>query len=322
MQRLAEFRALSAYLGRVIVISAPANHAPDRLDWTRWIANTVNRFEKFERPPPAKVTLLDVRGTKVEPIFGVALEFSRLDLQTLDPISLFSESLLGVLHITHGTWLFTLSSWVESLKQIASAKFRGTISTFLNEQFQIWCQLMLQSSISEFFVLPDSGTKFANAADMCKNWADRAVRSRTLPEHKLGGWCAAIMQVFGKQDRQCEAQMIREILTLTPRDWCGDPEWHRGAISRINLTVENIEEVWISIPNAGLTLDLFDRLKSLGLSKNAKLFAPSTVVGWHPIRDFMLCANRIERRIFIYMDSSECLQFLLFDQTIVQESHL
>jgi hypothetical protein len=111
------------------------------------------------------------------------------------------------------------------------------------------------------------------------------------------------------------------LVSLDPTDWCGDPDWEQDIAEIFEHFGPKIEQLWISLPSAGMVSDIAARLSRIGLYSGTNVVAPSVILGWHPLRDlFLFLGGSQPVRLFVYMDSQERLQFIAVEE--VQEDLL
>ena len=315
MQSGVEPQSLSIAIGRVSLVSVPHDSMPQKLDWHRWVQNMSVRFEHFERPGPRRIFLLDdgeggASGAK--PVSSLPL--ARENLQSIDLLNMAGSWPETTLALTHGSWKFSLSSWLESYKQICAAKFVKDVGTLLQEQIALWVELSGKLHDDSYFVLSDQGSRFVNVSEICQSWLNRIIRSRVVPEPRTGAWASGAFVVHAPGEGLGRKIRLQRILVVEPSGWCGNPKWHEAFQTDLAKYLMKATECWISAPTCVLTLDIDFRL--LRLRGGAwTLCAPSTVTGWHPLRDFMTflsCAK--DGSIFVYLDVHERLQFVVIEE--------
>jgi hypothetical protein len=291
------------------VASSPKLYSPEGLNWDQWVTNTALKYEKFEGYAPDRIQILESLGRKTKLSGSMGAELVRQEIESIDPISIFDNSNNSTLTLTYGAWSFSISSWIESLRKVSHAKFYNEIFTFLDRQFQNWIHLSQSVHDDSLFIVSDGGIKFINANDACSSWIKRINRSGVISEQSTGAWCSAMVTTHNKADHLGRTLKLNRSAILGVKDWCGNPNWENLPPDLLPTDPSAINELWVSIPYAGLTLEIVSRLKSLGIKENVTIIAPSTVVGWHPVRDLIMCANRVGKRLFIAMDANEFLHF-------------
>lgn len=314
MPQSAELQALTVKIGRIVVISSPVDQAPSSLDWQRWVRNTALRFERFESRSPGRVVLLDHLDQQSDMQKSFETEIFRQDLLAADPMAILSERTGGHLLLMRGGVQFAASAWVESLRHLTQAKYADVLSKFLDQQFSDWRELASDVRDDSLFVLSDLGNKFVNASEHCQGWVQRIVRSRLVNENKKGSWAAGVMRVYDDLDQEGMKLRLQRLAVLSSIDWCGDPEWQHSIQGALDTVVSQTDELWVSVPYAGLALDIADRLKIVGLPASTRLRSPSAVLGWHPMRDFLLfLKSPAKRRLLVLVDSLERVQIFYVD---------
>ncbi len=317
MQSGAEPQSLSVRIGQVVVISSPEDHAPTKLDWGRWVANTALRFEQFETPAPRRIFLLDRHEAKMDRMSPESLQYARQDMATANILELFSSWSDGTLALLCGSFHYTMSSWLESVRQIALASYGSGISGLLQRQLDGWRELSLAHRDDSLFVLSDAGLRFQNASEHCDAWTKRVIRSRVVPEAKGGSWAAGVMRIHSVGDGLGRLVRIHRLIALDPTEWCGDPEWELRLEKTFEFWASRIGQLWVSLPAAGMIADVAARISRLGMKPNIRLCAPSVVLGWHPMRDLYLFFGASQPvRLFVYMDSQERLQFIIVEEIL------
>lgn len=321
MQSGAEPLSLTVRLGQVVVASAPDEHAPTKLDWGRWVANTAVRFEQFETPSPRRIFLLDRSEAKIDRISTDSLQYARQDMGTADILELLASWSEGTLALLCGSFHFTMSSWLESMRQVALASYGSGISNLLQQQLDRWREISSTHRDDSLFVLSDSGVRFLNASEHCDAWTKRLVRSRVVPEAKGDSWAAGVLRVHASGDGLGRLVRLHRLITLDPTEWCGDPEWETRVAKVFEAWSTRIEQIWISLPAAGMVSDVAARMNRVGIQLSVEVNAPSVVLGWHPIRDLFLFLGGVRPvRLFIYMDSHERLQFIVVEELFEEKS--
>lgn len=313
----AEPLSLSVRLGKVIIASSPAEHAPSKLDWSRWVENTALRYEQFETPAPRRVFLLDRSESRIERISTGSLQYARQDMGTANILELLAGWSEGALALLCGPFHYTMSSWLESMRQIALATYGASVGALLQRQLDYWREVSSHHRDDSFFVLSDASLRFQNAAMQCDTWMKRLIRSRVVSEARHDSWAAGIMRVYSASDGLGRQIRIHRLISLDPTDWCGDPDWELEVAEAFQSIGGKIEQLWVSVPAAGMVSDIAARMTRIGVNAKADLIAPSVILGWHPLRDaFLFLGATKPFRLLIYMDSQERLQFIAAEEVI------
>ena len=314
MQTGADPQSLSVSIGRAAMVALPREHMPQKLDWERWVLNMSVRFEHFERPAPRRIFLLDhgERDPKVGTQVG-SLTQTRDNLQSIDLFSVVGSWSETTLALTHGEWHFGISSWLESYRHVCVANFAKDVGNLLQEQIGLWHQISEKLKDDSLFLLSDSGSRFVNVSEFCHSWLERVIRSRVVPEPKAGAWAAGAFLIHAPGEGLGRKIRLHRVLVLEPSAWCGDPSWHLAFQAELAPYIASVEECWVSMPSATLTLDIESRLQLLRESP-WQLKAPSSVTGWHPLRDFVTFMSiGTFGAMFVYMDGFERLHFLIIE---------
>lgn len=311
----AEPLSLSVRLGQVIIASAPEDYAPAKLDWGRWVINTALRHEQFESPSPRRVFLLDRSDSKIDRISTGALQYARQDMATANILELLAGWTEGTLALLCGAFQFTMSPWLESIRQVALASYGAGIGALLQRQLDCWREVSSDHRDDSHFILSDANLRFQNASLHCDAWTKRLIRSRVVSEVRGGSWATGILRVHAPGDGQGRQVRIHRLISLDPTEWCGDPEWELEIAELFQTLGPNAEQLWISVPAAGMVADIAARMARIGLNSNIQVIAPSVILGWHPLRDMFLFLGATKPvRLLVYMDSQERLQFIAIEE--------
>lgn len=317
----AEPLSFSVRLGQVIIASAPEDHAPMKLDWGRWVINTALRYEQFETPSPRRIFLLDRSESRIERMSTGTLQYARQDMATANILELLASWSEGTLALLCGPFQTTSSSWLESMRQVALASYGSGIGALLQRQLDCWREVSSVHRDDSHFVLSDASLRFLNASQQCDTWTKRLVRSRVVSEARGGSWAAGILRVHAAGDGLGRQIRVHRLVSLDPTDWCGDPDWELTIADTFKQFGRKIDQLWISVPSAGMVSDIAARMSRIGVYIGSNVIASSVILGWHPLRDLYLFLGGSQPvRLLVYMDSQERLQFIAVEEAV--EEHL
>lgn len=314
----AEPLSFTVRLGEVIIASSPEDHAPVKLDWGRWVSNTALRYEQFETPSPRRIFLLDRSESRIERMSTGALQYARQDMATANILELLSSWSEGTLALLCGSFRTTRSSWLESMSHIALASYGAGIGGLLQRQLDSWREVSLAHRDDSQFILSDASLRFLNASQQCDAWTKRLVRSRVVSEARGASWAAGILRVHAAGDGLGRQVRVHRLVSLDPTDWCGDPDWDLDIADTFKQFGLKIDQLWISVPSAGMVSDIASRMARVGIYTGTNVIASSVILGWHPLRDvYLFLGGNQPVRLLVYMDSQERLQFIAVEE--VQE---
>jgi hypothetical protein len=292
------------------IISAPVDVAPSKLKWSSWVDNTIIHFKKFEPVDFKSVVVLTNgdRTTSIREFSGSKVYRRSFDeMESLDDIIGQDSS---VLVVSYGDWPRSSTSWLDSLNRVGTTAYKAQRDDHLNQQFLQWCSIQDRLTSHVGYTIADFGSRFCDADDVCKKWRVRLARSKHIPEPAVPSWFAGTLVMSQAEIPQGDNVMVDHI-KIAPIDWCGDPNWD----SRIQDIISRIESdttsMWISAPFVGMTLDIIHRLRSRFPERAFDFVSPSSVLGFHPIRDrFLYLGTARTNSFFLYFDSQDVLNFV------------
>ena len=217
--------SLSTKIGRPVIISSPEDPGLSRLDWSRWVSNMFVHFSQFSAPAPRKVFLIENEMSKSNERRSAPIEHVRQEMQSVDMMNLLGSITESTLLLIHGQWNYSLSSWIESLNAVAHATYSPEINTFYESQIDLWKKLEPEFSNDELYLINDTGNRFANASEICRNWFKRVLRSRVVIEARQRGWTSCVMSISPNSMESHATQRIHRLVTLDTSNWCGEPNW-------------------------------------------------------------------------------------------------
>ena len=110
-----------------------------------------------------------------------------------------------------------------------------------------------------------------------------------------------------------EGLRLHRLAVLEPDQWCDSPIIKEEILCDIKAPAD-CPEIWISAPSLGLSLWIADQQESLKTSL-PKLRMPSSILGWHSVRDSISFLSEAPSKSMLYMvDRQSRLHVLMKEQ--------
>lgn len=150
---------LQVRLGKVGLISMPADNVPRRVDWGHWIdcVSVGSKISKNRIESEPRVILSPDHPESKDNISIVSLQ-GRNGLEDVDPLRMITDIVEATKFLFVGTWNRPTPSWFSSIQAVFAAKYAGISSQVLADQSKYWgfCAERLEKSGS-FLVNDDVG---------------------------------------------------------------------------------------------------------------------------------------------------------------------
>ena len=303
-------------LGHVKLLSMPVDYVPRRIDWAKWvdcISIGARVFGERIGVVPRISISPDHQESKDNTNFVAIQKQSGLD--EVDIVKLFADAGEGSRFVFIGSWAQPTTSWIHSSQAVFSAKYSSLMSDVLASQLKHWSPMAERQEKGGTFLVTDDVGRLSSLATLCKAWRVRQLRLGLVTEAKLLSWFAATVDIHTGMSSEGEGVRLHRLAVLEPDQWCDSPRIRDEILREIQVPT-NCPEIWVSAPSLGLSLWIADQQESLQTSI-PKLRMPSSVLGWHPVRDSISFLAEAPSKSILYMvDRHSRLQVLMKEQDV------
>jgi hypothetical protein len=297
-------------LGRISMVSMPSDYVPRRLDWAKWVdceASSIkvgiDAISSFPR-----VCMSPDHEEEKDNVAIMSLPSQR-DLEHVDPMKILSEVSENTRILFVGSWFRSTPSWAQSVQAIRASQFGDDYPKVLQAQLASW--LPISESLSRganFLVLDDVG-RFSALSTLAKSWITRQQKVGASQEVKSKSWFACSIDLLTPVTVGGTSVKLHRLAVINPEDWCGAPFPEEKILAAIKSNLD-CKQLWISSPGLGLSLWLA-QLRGISVSQLQNVLIPSSMLGWHPLRDAMaFLAEAPSRSILLLVDRHSRLQVL------------
>jgi hypothetical protein len=243
---------------------------------------------------------------------AIAFLQNQAALDQIDPVSMFADVADGARFLFVGSWSQPVPTWFSSIQAVFGAHYSQAIPGFLSKQIQNWNQLAESLERGGSFLVADDVGRLTGLTGISRSWRSRVTRSGPVSEPKSASWFAAMVDLPMALSEKSVEMRVHRLNVIEPDSWCGSPKIDQELLNQMALP-KDCSEIWISAPSVGVTLWLGEQLNPLS-ELLPKLCAPSAILGWHPIRDFLIFLSRARNGSMFYMvDRHSRLQVLKKD---------
>jgi hypothetical protein len=296
----ADALCLTLQLGKIDLVSIPADYLPRRIDWAKWLdcvnMGSLLTGERLGVNPRICISPDHQDAKNNQTIYYLQ---SQSTLEQVDPVALFSDVADGARFIFVGTWSLSIPAWLSSAQAIFSAKFSGIMNEFLAEQFSRWCRIAEILEKSGSFLVSDDVGRLSGLTGVSRNWRQRTMRTGVLSEVRSPSWFAAVVDVAMSRSANATNMRLHRLLTLDPDLWCGSPKIAFNEAS-LDQAPSSAGDIWISAPSVGVALWIAEQQGHLehGFSR---IHVPGAILGWNPIRDLLAFLSRARDGSLLYL---------------------
>lgn len=314
MQTLtAEALCLPLQIGRIDLVSMPADYLPRRIDWSKWLdCVNMGSIVMGERLGVAPRVCLSPDHQEAKDNLSMAYLQSQGTLEQIDPVTIFSDVADGARFLFVGSWSFLMPTWFTSAQAIFSAQYASIIPDFISKQFVIWGRHAEQLEKNGSFLVTDDVGRLSSLTSISRNWRARAMRSSLQGEARSPAWFAAIVDVPMARSASAVDMRLHRLNVVEPEVWCGSPKLADDLVETMRPP-KDCPEIWISAPSIGVALWIAEQQQPIN-EILSKLQVPGCVLGWHPVRDLLAFLSRAKDGSMLYMvDRQSRLQVLKKD---------
>jgi hypothetical protein len=301
-------------IGAVRLVSMPADHVPKRIDWAKWIdCETAEITTLRHQMSMAPRICMSPDHLDPKDNLGVVSIHGQRGLEHVDPIKLLADVAENMRHLFVGAWNHAIPSWSASVQAIYGARYSGIYAETLAAQVQHWQKIAEKLDGSSNFLVTDDVGRLSALGVLSRAWLGRQLRSGVFNEPKSASWLACSVDLYSPMSAGGARLKLHRVAVLDPQAWCGSPRLDAKHLELLQ-SVPDCPELWISSPGLGLSLWLAEQrapLKQL----SARLRCPSSVLGWHPLRDAIAFIGAAPNgSVMILVDRHSRLQILLKEE--------
>jgi hypothetical protein len=309
---------LQIRLGRVSLVSMPADYVPRRIDWAKWVGCLSTRAkvlgDRLGLVP--RISISPDHQESKDNTNLVSVQEQR-GLDDLDLVKLFADITDASRFVFIGSWEQPTTSWINSSQAVFSAKYAALIPSVLASQLKILNPSAERLERLGSFLVTDDVGRLSSMSSLSKAWRGRQVHTGLLNEARAPSWFAASVDIHMGLSSEGEGLRLHRLAVLEPEKWCASPTISQDVLRDIRFPAD-CPEVWISSPSLGLSLWIADQQEPLKTSLT-KLRMPSAVLGWHPLRDSIAFLAEAPPKSMLYMvDRHSRLQVLMKELDVVE----
>lgn len=310
----AEAFCLSLRLGRINMVSMPAEYLPRRIDWTRWI-DGVTAASRVHNDRVVSSPRICLSPDHQDPKDNIAISSvqGQSGLDHVDFLKMFSDVGDGTRFLFVGSWTKPIPSWFSSIQSVFNAQYGSMIPETVTRQMTKWTHCADKLEKNGSFLVSDDLGRLSALTSISRTWRARQIRGGAMVEARAPAWFAAMFDVYMPKSPNGALLRLHKLLVVEPENWCGAPKMHSDVVA-VAQSLDQSAEIWISAPSIGLSLWIADQQHNLQECIN-KLRMPGAILGWHPLRDLVAFLAEAPSGSLLYLvDDNARLQVLKKEQ--------